>query len=264
MDSKLLKPKTLDLNVDDPAATRKYEHWISTCEKFLKTLKLPASYEERLSDTVTKEALAEELHLDMLAVMVSPDIWTDIRGCKTYTEAKAVLDQLFVKQPSEVFARHRLGTHKQQPDVSLEAYRRRLEQFSRECNFKDATAARIREDAMLLAFLTGVNDNGIRMRLLEEKTLTFDRAYNLALQLHEGHKEANQFYHAQSAPSAPALNCLDGTETGESYSPPPPHGSRPSGFCRGRRGLGSPSVQPMCVPTMSWWVNVQGNKSQMF
>ena len=72
MDSKLLKPKTLDLNVDDPAATRKYEHWISTCEKFLKTLKLPASYEERLSDTVTKEALAEELHLDMLAVMVSP------------------------------------------------------------------------------------------------------------------------------------------------------------------------------------------------
>ena len=230
MDSKLLKPKTLDLNVDDPAATRKYEHWISTCEKFLKTLKLPASYEERLSDTVTKEALAEELHLDMLAVMVSPDIWTDIRGCKTYTEAKAVLDQLFVKQPSEVFARHRLGTHKQQPDVSLEAYRRRLEQFSRECNFKDATAARIREDAMLLAFLTGVNDNGIRMRLLEEKTLTFDRAYNLALQLHEGHKEANQFYHAQSAPSAPALNCLDGTETGESYSPPHHTAAAPRGF----------------------------------
>ena len=90
MDSKLLKPKTLDLNVDDPAATRKYQHWISTCEKFLKTLKLPASYEERISATVKREDLTEELHRDMLTVLVSPEIWTDIKNCGTYTEAKAV------------------------------------------------------------------------------------------------------------------------------------------------------------------------------
>ena len=215
---KLLKPKALDLNVDDPAATRKFEHWLHSCRKFMLTVKLPQEYQDRVTDNVTRAILEEEFKLDVLINLVSADIYSDIRGCTGYTEAIAVLTGLFVKTPSEVYARHRLSTTKQQADQSLEAFRRKLEQLARECNYVEVTAAKNREDNMLIAFLTGINDNSIRMRLLEEKELTFETAYALALQLHEGHKEASGFYHGSTSNPSCAVTALP--ETGEHHQPP--------------------------------------------
>ena len=206
---KILKPKLLALDVDDPAATRKFQHWMVTCEKFMGTLKLPHNYEAKISGAFTKEDALEELKLDVLNNLVSSEIYADIRTCSRYSQAKGVLEGLFVKAPSEVYARHKLGTYKQPAEQSLEAYRRNLEQLSRDCNFLEVSAQRNREDAMLIAFLTGINDNSIRMRLLEEKKLTFEVAYDLALKLHEGHKEANNFYNgASSSSSNPSLNAM--------------------------------------------------------
>ena len=215
---KFLKPKCLDLNVADPAAIRQFEHWMATCEKFMANLKLPTSYEERVNGDFTKEMAVEEMKLDVLNNLVSSDIWMDIRNCATYTDAKNVLTALFVKAPSEVFARHRLLTTKQQPDQSLEAFRRILERQSRDCNFTDVTAARYREDSMLNAFIAGISENDIRKRLLEEKTLTFDVAYNLAITLHEGHKEANSYdqSHARINLNAVAENVEDVVDNSDS------------------------------------------------
>ena len=72
---KILKPKLLDLNVDDPAATRKFQHWMTTCEKFMETLKLPHNYEARISGAFTKEDAMEELKLDVLNNLVSSDVY---------------------------------------------------------------------------------------------------------------------------------------------------------------------------------------------
>ena len=71
---------------------------------------------------------------------------------------------------------------------------------------------------MLIVFLTGINDNSIRMRLLEEKELTFETAYALALQLHEGHKEASGFYHGMK--SNPSCAVTDLPETSKHHQPP--------------------------------------------
>ena len=116
---KLLKPKLLDLNVDDPAVTRKFQHWMTTCEKFMQTLKLPPNYEEKITGNFTKEDAMEELKLDVLNNLVSSEVYTDIKTCSRYSQAKGVLQGLFLKAPSEVYARHKLGTYKQPAEMSL-------------------------------------------------------------------------------------------------------------------------------------------------
>ena len=39
---KLLKPPVLEVNVDDAASSRKFQHWSALCENFMNTLTLDA------------------------------------------------------------------------------------------------------------------------------------------------------------------------------------------------------------------------------
>ena len=203
---KLLKPKTLDLNVDDATATGQFQHWLSTCENFMYNLTLPVSYERRVTVDFTKEMAMDQYRRDVLNNLVSHDIWADIKDCITYEDAKQVLTSMFIKAPSEVFARYRLLSTKQGPDQSLESFRRTLEKFSRECNFTDVTATRYREDSMLNAFIAGISHHDIRKRLLEEKTLTFSDAYKLATTLHDGHREARLYEQSSNGISVGSLS----------------------------------------------------------
>ena len=173
---KLLKPEVLELNVDDAASSRRFQHWISRCETFMNTLILPTSYAGLVSGDFTRAMAEDKMKRDVLNNLVHPDIWIDIKDCATYTEAVDILTNLFVKSPSEVFARYRLLSAKQAPDQSLESFRRDLERLSRDCNFKDVKALKNREDSMLDAFISGICHADIRKRLFEENTLTFNDA----------------------------------------------------------------------------------------
>ena len=203
---KLLQPKVLELNVDDASSSRTFQHWKSVCETFMDSLTLPASYLGLVTDEFTREMATDKMKRDVLNTLVHPDVWFDIKDCNTYDDAMTVLTNLFVKSPSEVFARYRLLSAKQAPDQSLESFRRDLERLSRDCNFKTVSAIRNREDSMLDAFISGIAHADIRKRLFEEKTLTFNDAFKLALTLHDGHKEAKMYEQAGTSFGNLSLN----------------------------------------------------------
>ena len=187
---KAFKPSRLDLSPDSSSATRQYRHWLRTFENFLSTLKLPESYSSRVGGDVTVEMVKDQMQLDALTNFVSAEIWADIKDCTTYVNAIMTLNELFIKQPSEVFARYKLATTKQDAGQSLESFRRTLDRLSRDCNFSEVNATRYREDMVLQAFIAGISSNDIRKRLLEEKELTLDSAFKLAVTRHDSHKEA--------------------------------------------------------------------------
>ena len=206
MVDKVLRPKVLALNVDDATASRNYKHWKATCDNYIAALPIPDAYKAMVTVTFPNDMMVDLWKRNVLCNLVDPDIWEDIKDCTTYEDSIDVLTGIFVKTPSEVFARYRLLSTKQGAGQSLEGYKRELERFSRECNFTDVSAIRNREDFILSAFIAGINNSDIRKRLLEEKSLTFSDAYNLAVTLHEGHKEAKVYDQAVGGMNLENLN----------------------------------------------------------
>ena len=160
---RVLKPERFDSDPGTTSATLEWKHWFRTLENFL-------------------AALPEE-GLDKLGILinyVSPRVYETISECTTYEDAVAVLKNQYVKPLSEVFARHRLATRRQQEGETLDDFLRALRVLSRDCNFKAVTAAEHCEQSIRDAFINGLRSPSIRQRLLENKsldlTVMFDQA----------------------------------------------------------------------------------------
>ncbi|CDW54627.1 zf-CCHC and Asp protease 2 domain containing prot ein, partial [Trichuris trichiura] len=76
---------------------------------------------------------------------------------------------MFEGPVNEVHARYRLATRKQLAGESLEDYVRALKALSAECNFKAVTASQYQEELVRDAFVSGLQSQIIRQRLLESK-----------------------------------------------------------------------------------------------
>lgn len=50
-----------------------------------------------------------------------------------------MLEAVFMKPPSEIFARHKLATHKQQPSETINHFCQSLKLLAKDCDFKDVT-----------------------------------------------------------------------------------------------------------------------------
>ena len=83
--------------------------------------------------------------LDKLAVLsnfVSPSIFQHIEDCTDYETSIETLQVLSIKPKNEIFARHVLATtRKQAPTETLDEYLKALKTLSKDCNFKNVTAA---------------------------------------------------------------------------------------------------------------------------
>jgi len=79
-----------------------------------------------------------------------------VEDCATYDEAMNALQELFVKTPNEIFARHKLSTARQQPDQSLDEFLQQLRKLSKDCNFHAVTADQYREEMVRDAFINGI------------------------------------------------------------------------------------------------------------
>ena len=88
---------------------------------------------------------------------VSPDVYELIGEAETYEEAINTLKTLYVKTPSEIFARNSLATRKQQTGESLDEYLQALKTLSKDCNFRQVTAAECRDKAIRDAFYKWIN-----------------------------------------------------------------------------------------------------------
>ena len=69
---------------------------------------------------------------------------------------------------NEIFARHCLATRQQKPGENLDEFLQALKILSKDCNFKDVTAARHQEETIRDAFISGLQSSIIRQRLKTE------------------------------------------------------------------------------------------------
>ena len=151
---RLLRPEKLGTDPNSSMANKEWLHWIRTFENFVSVLP---------TDGLNK--------LQVLTNYVSPRIFEYIEHCENYDDAIATLKALYIKPTNEVFARHLLATRRQRSGETIDEFLLALKTLSKDCNFQNVTAAVYRDEAVRDAFITGLQSNAIRQRLLENKTL---------------------------------------------------------------------------------------------
>jgi len=168
---RLLRPERLDTDPNSTSAAQEWTHWLKTFQNFLAVL--PGDDVNRLS---------------VLTNYISPKIYGSIADCTTYERAIAALTALYVKPSNEIFARHCLATRRQKPGENLDEFLQALKILSKDCNFKDVTAARHQEEAIRDAFISGLQSSIIRQRLPENRTLDLATMFDQARALDAAQK----------------------------------------------------------------------------
>ena len=100
-----------------------------------------------------------------------------------------VREEIFVKPKYSVFCRHLLVTRRQQTDESVDQYLQFLKRLAKDCDFQAVTATQARDEYIRDAFINGITSNHIRQRLLENKTLDLNTAYDQSLTLEMAQKQ---------------------------------------------------------------------------
>ena len=135
-------------------------------------------------------------NLDKLRILinfVAPEIYELFSDSNNYDEAIAKLKAAYVKTPNETFARHTLSSRKQRPEESLDEYLRVLTVLSKDCNFKPVTASEHRDQFIRDAFISGLLNNQIRQRVLENKELDLQTAFDQARSIDTALKSAEYY-----------------------------------------------------------------------
>ena len=179
---RLLRPERLDADPSSSSAGKDWLHWIRTFENFLTVLP---------RDELNK--------LQVLTNYISPPIFEYIEHCRTYDEAIGILKALYVKPTNEVFARHQLATRRQQSGETIDEFLQALKVLTKDCNFKSVTAAVYKDEAVRDSFITGLQSNTIRQRLLENNTLDLDTMFTQARTLDTAQK-SSESYSSSSLP----------------------------------------------------------------
>ncbi|GAB1600402.1 uncharacterized protein LOC115215493, partial [Argonauta hians] len=158
------KPRTLDIDPNSTNASREWRHWKTILNNYIE------DYGTRIPNK-----------LRALISFLSPLAFEMVENCTDFKSAMDRLESVYVKKPNEVFARHLLATRKQRPDETLNDFFESLERLRRDCNFRDRTAKEIGDEAVRDAFICGLLSPAIRQRLLENKNLDLQTAYDQAL-----------------------------------------------------------------------------------
>ncbi|XP_068243600.1 uncharacterized protein [Palaemon carinicauda] len=149
---KFLRPSPIDVDPESADAEDKWIMWHDNFEAFC-------------------AGINPDLNPDKLALLrahVSCKLFKIIKSTTTYATAISLLKARFVKQKSEVFARYKLATCKQQSDETLDTFfMDNLKGLASEYSFTDYTASKAEELAIKDSYIMGMASNAIRQRLLE-------------------------------------------------------------------------------------------------
>ena len=174
--AKLLKPTRLDIDPNSPTAGREWKHWHKTFVNFIEECGANAPNKFRT-----------------LINCVTADVYELFEQCTDYDSAIAALQNVYVKTPNEIFARHLLSTRQQKPGESLDEFLRELHKLSKDCKFRAVSAEQYKEECVRDAFINGLASPVIRQRLLENKTLDLKSAYDQAYTLDLAQRNANAY-----------------------------------------------------------------------
>ncbi|KAJ8895699.1 hypothetical protein PR048_001035 [Dryococelus australis] len=163
---RLLCPEQLNSNPENVNALQEWSHWIKTLQNFIVSVDI-------------KEAD----RFKVLVNFVSPAVFEHIRDSGTYNEAIAILENIYAKSVSEVFARHKITTRCQEPGESVNRNLESLKLFAKECKFKVVTADINRDEYIQDTVIDGLQSHHIRQRLLENRTLLLEEAFAQARSL---------------------------------------------------------------------------------
>ena len=194
---KVLRPERLETDPNSSTAANEWFHWRRTFENFL--IVLP---EEGLDKIVR-----------VLTNFVSPLVYQYIEESGNYDTAIETLETISVKPKNEIYARHLLATRRQQAGESLDEYLQALKTLSKDCSFKNVTAAQYRDESIRDAFITGLLSNSIRQRLLENKTLYLKTMFDQARSLESAMKSSESYTGSQpsfnsAVPDSPSASVL--------------------------------------------------------
>ena len=104
-----------------------------------------------------------------------------------------MLKSAYTKSTNEVFAWYLLSTCKQQPGESLDEFLQALKTLSKDCNFKHVTAEVQKSEHIHDSFISGLQSNSIRQRLLENNTLDLNTMFNQAQSLEVAQKSLDSY-----------------------------------------------------------------------
>ncbi len=160
---KVLRPERFEVDPIATGASKAWIHWKRIFENFLSVL--PGEDLDEFGISIN---------------FVSPTVFEYIEECSSYESAMESLQNIYVKPNNEIYARHVLATRRQQPGETLDEYLQALKVLSKECNFQSVTVAKYCEEYVWDAFITGLQSNQIRQRLLENKTLDLKTMFDQA------------------------------------------------------------------------------------
>ena len=163
---KVLRPERFDVIPSAQDAAKRWLHWLMTFENFVAAI--PSAPDKEVN----------KLHV--LINYVTSDVYQLFCEAETYEETIALLKTLYIKTSNKIFARHKLATRKQQIGETLDQYLQELKLLSKDCNFRQVSAIQHREEAIRDAFISGLLSGSIRQRLLENKTLDLQTAFDQA------------------------------------------------------------------------------------
>ena len=173
---KVLRPERFDVSPSSTETTKCWRHWLITFENYIASLP---------SEGLNK--------LHVLINHVSPEVYDLFCEVQEYDDAIETLKSLYVRTPNEVFARHKLATRKQESGETLDEYLQVLKTLSKDCNFRSVSAAKYRDESIRDAFISGISSCGIRQRLLENKSLDLQTAFDQARALDIAQKSSEMY-----------------------------------------------------------------------
>ncbi|GFW99881.1 retrovirus-related Pol polyprotein from transposon opus [Trichonephila clavipes] len=192
----LLKPERFDIDPTCSNSETKWRHWKKTFENFLGGIK-----------TIT-----EQNKLPLLCNYVTSNVYQFINDCTTYAQAIAILDSLFINKRNVIFARHCLSTRNQQTEETFSEYLQILNQLSKDCDFTDWKAEEYRKEYIRDAFMRGLKCPRIRLRLLENTSMTLDQAFEQARTLESAEVHAASYMGSSFPVQSAAIKTEDFSE----------------------------------------------------
>ncbi|GFV88288.1 putative retrovirus-related pol polyprotein from transposon opus [Trichonephila clavipes] len=138
------------------------------------------------------KTITEENKLPLLCNYVTSNVYQFINYCTTYAQAIVILD-FFLKKRNVIFARHCLSTRNKQIEETVSKYLQILNQLSKDCDFTDVKAEEDRKEYIRDAFIRGLKCPRIRLRLLENTSMTLDQAFEQARTLESAEVHAASY-----------------------------------------------------------------------
>ena len=203
---RLLRPEKFSTLHSDHNAEKKWKHWKKCFNSFVAHVQVPAG-----AEAVDKLAL--------LVNYVDPEVDEYITEDASFESAIQTLDSLYLKPVNTIYARYVLASRKQESSESLDCFLQVLKGLSKACQFKLPKTAQEYEDEYVRdSFISGLSSPSIRQRLLEEKDLTLDQAYQKARSMEIAQLQSQSYQGRSSQINVNAIDHLSNYTSSETSS----------------------------------------------